>query len=152
MKATYTTKVKELIGGLRADPPTGMAKEQRDIVMQRCKEKHNGYVTITFSTPHRPRSRGQQGLVHDWFQDIAEYTGNTLDHVKMGLKIMAMDEGWPMQRDNDGNAIIDPFTGKTKPISEADASIEQETILMNVTRRFAAEYKIPLRKLPGENE
>lgn len=146
MKAEYTTKIIEQIGGLKAEPPTGFAKESRDAVLKRCFEKHNSYVTISFSTPHRPRSKGQQGLVHDWFQDIAVFTGNDMGHVKMAMKKMAMSEGWPPMLDKDGEKMIDILTGEPMPMSEGDASIEEEAILLNVTRRFAAEWNIPLRK------
>jgi hypothetical protein len=117
----------------------------RDI-LDYCEKKRNGYLRVQVSPPYVRRSRGQQGLVHDWFQDIAVFTGNDLGHVKMAMKIMAMDEGWPPMRHADGSPVIDILTGKPKPMSEGEASIEEEQILLRVTERFAAEYGIELRK------
>lgn len=147
MNVEYTTKVEKRPNGmLYAAPPHGDAALLRDIVLQEAAEKHGGHVTIRISTPRRPRSKAQQGLLHDWLQDIAKETGNDLNHVKMAMKIMAMSEGWPAAKKPDGSPIIDLVTGNPMPISEAGATVEQEKILMNVVQRFAAEYQIRLKK------
>jgi len=146
MKLEYTTKVTRKDGVIFANPPGGVERDMRDSLLTLCEAKHGGYVTIRFSTPRRPRSKGQQGLLHDWLQDIAVATGNDLNHVKMAMKIMAISEGWPIAKNADGSPVIDILTGKPMPISEADASVEEESILMRVVQRFAAEYQIHLRK------
>jgi len=143
----YTSKIiRSAEGRLYTDPPTGNLVDLRDALLRECREKHNGFVNIRFSTPRRPRRRNQQGLLHDWLHDIAKATGNELGHVKMALKIMAMSEGWPAMRDANGEPIIDIFTGNPLPMSEADATVEEESILMRTVQRFAAEYQIELRK------
>ena len=56
------------------------------------------------------------------------------DMVKMALKIMAMEHGYPGAK----------VGGIKMPMSEADADTEQESILIETAHKFAAENSIPL--------
>ena len=96
-----------------------------------------GQACVKFTKPHKPRSTGRgssSAHFHGHCMSIAIGTGNSFDMVKMALKVIAMDEGYP------GKVIC----GKKMPQSEADASTEDEHILIEVAHRVAAEEGITL--------
>ena len=96
-----------------------------------------GQVYCKLGKPKRPRSTGagsQSAHFHGHCMSIAIGTGNSFDDVKMALKMLAMDEGYP------GKIV----NGIQIPQSEADASVEDERILIEVAHRVAAEEGIPL--------
>ncbi len=96
-----------------------------------------GQVYCKFGKPKKPRTTGagsQSAHFHGHCMSIAIGTGNSFDDVKMALKIIAMDEGYP------GKVV-----GTVKiPQSEADASTSDEHILIEVAHRVAAEEGIKL--------
>lgn len=92
---------------------------------------------VKFTRPKKPRTTGpgsQSAHFHGHCMSIAIATCNTLEMVKVALKEIAMDEGYP------GKIIC----GKKIPQSEADASTDDERILIETAHRIAAEEGIAL--------
>lgn len=147
MKVEYTTKVRRNDDGtLYAQPPHGDAHLLRDVVLQEAERKHGGHVTVKISTPHRPRSTGkgsQSAHFHGHVQSIAMETGQPAEDVKSYLKAKAVDLGYPMLMDTEGNPILNLW-GTYQGISEADASVEDEIKLIEAAHMLAADLGIRL--------
>jgi len=141
MKVSYVTHVQELTGGLKADPPRGTAKDLRDAVLAECAKKHNNYVAVTFSTPHRPRSTGphsQSAHFNGHCQTISEETGQPMEDVRKYVKARAVSRGYPMLTDINGSPILDLW-GNVQGASEADASVEECKLLIEEVHQLASE-------------
>lgn len=113
-----------------------------------CDDKHNGYIKVTFSTPRKIRSTGknsQNAHLNGHIQQICEDTGNEFDLVKLAVKEKAIDMGYPMLLDSNGNTKRG-FYGIRLAQSEADASVEECKILIDSVHLMAAELCITLRE------
>lgn len=108
-----------------------------------AKERGDFYrVTIDF--PGKPRTTGegsQSAHFHGHIRQIAFETGNTFDDVKQAIKIRAAE---------DMKYPCSVILGKTIPQSEADATTEEESILIEMAHLVAAENGIILTE--GEEE
>jgi hypothetical protein len=127
----------------------------RQLVFERPKESHNevwdflnttgkrtnDFFRLRIDRPFRPRKTGPRSAsnrVHGHCADLAEQLTDeargvryTAEQVKAAMKRMAVAEGWPTYLDLDGTE---------QPMSEADASVEQETVLNRVIQRFADQH------------
>ena len=101
--------------------------------------KTNDHFRVRIDRPFRPRRTGYRSgsaRLHGHCADLAEQLTDeskgirySADQVKQAMKRMAASErGWPTYLDIDGTE---------QPMSEADASIEQETFINRVLQRFA---------------
>lgn len=109
-------------------------------------KKHNDYYLVTISNPKRLRTTGKNSQNHclnGWIQFFCVETGNDFHQVKMYVKKKAISRGYPIQKDDNGNYKTDLY-GDPMPISEADASIEQASFLIEEMNQLAAEYNIIL--------
>lgn len=97
-------------------------------------EKHGDRYKVIVATPKRPRTTGDHSQNH-WIngavQRIAAQSGNDFNAVKMHLKTLAINAGWPFETLPDGTIM---------PRSEAEASVEEASILIETIQRFAAEW------------
>jgi hypothetical protein len=111
-----------------------------------CKEKRGGYISLSLAPPRKPRSTGkgsQNHAINGWCQQISMETGNSFDDVKKYCKQVAVSMGYPILEDINGSAIVD-FWGNTNGISEADASIEEASVLIKAIKQIADELSITL--------
>lgn len=111
-----------------------------------CAKKHNYYVRVKFSTPARARSTGyksQNTHLNGHCQQIAEDTGNDFALVKLCVKEKAIDMGYPMLYDDNGNPKVG-MHGIRLAQSESDASTVECKILIEAAHLIAAEYGVNL--------
>jgi hypothetical protein len=102
-------------------------------------KRDNGYVTIKISNVHRPRSTGygsQNHHLNGHIQQLAEYTGNHFEVVKLEVKNRAIGMGYPMLV-IDGKVQMD-IHGRPMGISESEASVEECSILIEACHELAA--------------
>jgi hypothetical protein len=108
--------------------------------------KTNDHFRLRIDAPFRPRKTGPRSgsnRLHGHCQDIAEWLIDddgqplyTADQVKAAMKRMTAGEGhWRTRLSLDG---------AEEPISEADASQEEENWANKTLERFADEHRIPL--------
>lgn len=116
-------------------------------LFQKCEKKFNGYVTVKFETPFKPRSTGKFSQNSKWYgdlQQIAVETDNDIETIKYIVKHMAVSRGYPAQKTHDGR--FKQICGLYLGISSADASMEQFSILIQCTQQLADEKGIRLKE------
>ena len=102
--------------------------------------KTNEHFRVRIDRPFRPRRTGYRSgsaRLHGHCADLAEQLTDekkgiiyTPDQVKQAMKRMAASEGgWP--------TTLDVLDGTEQPMSEADASMEQEVFINRVLQRYA---------------
>ena len=114
-----------------------------------CKKafKHNVFVEVIIRPQRRTRTTGEKSQNHALngaIQQICQETGNDFQDVKEYIKSRAVAMGYPMLI-KDGKVVINPY-GEPKGISEADSSIEECAILIEVAHMLASEYGIELKE------
>ena len=117
-------------------------------LVQKSERFHNGFVTITISLPHKPRSTGYRSQNHHLnghIQQIASETGNPSEVIKLEAKVRAVDMEYPMLIREDGSVQKDLW-GRIMGISEADSSTEECAILIEATHMIASELGIILKE------
>jgi hypothetical protein len=96
------------------------------------------YVKI--GLPRKPRTTGEGSQSHHFnghVQQIAAYTGDSFDDVKMHLKREAMSMGYPSHTTKFGEVV---------PESEANASTVECGYLIDTAHRIASEFGIILKE------
>jgi hypothetical protein len=105
--------------------------------------KLKGWALVTVTKPFRPRSTGPQSQNHHLnghIQEICAETGNDFNVVKTWVKQQAISRGYPFET----------FHGVMVPKSEANASVEECAILIDVVHQLAAELGIMLSETETE--
>jgi len=106
------------------------------------------FLQVTFQPPFRPRSTGkgsQSARFHGFVAQICVATQDSFDRLKMELKQKAISRGYPFE-------VIHYQTPEGVYVelsiaqSEARASVEQESILIDVVEMDAAEKGVTLRE------
>lgn len=123
-------------------------KQQCQDLFKKCAVKHNYYCRVKFSTPKRLRSTGknsQNAHLNGHIQQICEDTGNEFDLIKLAVKERAIDMGYPMLLDSNGNPKIGLY-GIRLAQSESDSSTEECKILIDAVHLIASEMGICLRE------
>jgi hypothetical protein len=113
-----------------------------------CDKKHNLYCRVEFSTPKRKRTTGehsQNAHLNGHIQQISEETGNPFDLVKLMVKEQAIDMGYPMLLNSNGEPVTGLY-GIRLAISESEASIEECKLLIDSVHLIAGELDIILRE------
>ena len=108
-------------------------------------EKTHGYLQAIFKPPFRPRSTGaksQSHRINGFIAQIAQATGDDFETVKIRCKQKAISRGWPF-------ITIEESIGGVMheyrvAMSEADASVEQASILIEAVEQYAAECGVEL--------
>ncbi len=104
----------------------------------------SGYWNVKISRPKRPRTTGWKSQNHHFrghCRDIMAQTGNSMTAVATALKEHAVEFfGYPE----------DEVFGKMKPRSEADLDTVEESLLIDATHHFAAEWNYWLRENDDE--
>jgi len=138
-------RVKYQDGRYSIEPPVGASRAFRDL-LKFSFEKRGGFISASYDLPKRPRTTGsgsQSAHFHGHVQTIAMSTGQPAEDVKKWVKQKAIDRGYPMLKDSEGNPILDIW-GFYQGISEADASVEDEIALIETAHQLAAELNITL--------
>lgn len=120
-----------------------------DALVERSQQRYKGDMWFAWAMdlPRRPRKTGYRSgsaHFHGHCQTIAEDTGNDFEDVKMYLKRRAIRRGYPMQMGKDGKIRYSLVDGLPLPQSEADASIEQENMLIEEAHQLGAELEVRL--------
>lgn len=105
------------------------------------------YFSVEFKRPFRPRSTGKDSQSHrinGFCAQIAEFIGEDFDTVKIRMKQKAIARGWPFV------TVEEDIGGVTHEYkiakSEADASVEEASILNDVIEQYAAEIGCVLQE------
>jgi hypothetical protein len=104
--------------------------------------KSNDHFEVTIGRPFRPRKTGYRsgsarlhGHCHDLAEQMAKESqnvGKLAERIKAAMKRMTAGEGlWRTFLDIDGTE---------QPISEAEASVEEESAINRILQRFADEH------------
>lgn len=101
-------------------------------VLKRCNEKNGGYAKITIETPRKARTLPQNAKFHAMCQELAVYTGNDMEDVKIGVKERAMSRGYPHK--------LNEISGNIQPKSSADVDTSEMAILIETLYEVAAEF------------
>jgi len=107
-----------------------------------------GFYHVTVSKPRKPRTKGEKSQNHHingHIQQIAIFTGQPFEDIKKRCKQVAVTRGYPILEDEAGTAITDLW-GNVNGISEADASTEDASILIEAIHQLADELEIILRE------
>jgi hypothetical protein len=113
-----------------------------------CDEKHDGYVTLTISTPHKARTTGyksQNHAINGYIQQIANETGEDFGVIKLYCKMRAVKRGYPLMERN-GDLVYSKFTGEVLPESEAYISTVEAGYLIDEIQQVASEAGIVLEE------
>ena len=139
MKYTITLKRIFKRGYLVFLPPDDLGAQERiKQVLGKCKDKHADFVTVTFETPHRPRSTGKNSQnSHAWGHctQIARELGMELHEVEYIAKVRAIKRGYP----------VSLKLGIPVPYSQANISVEECAVLIEEYHQIAAENGIILK-------
>lgn len=141
MKAEYVLKEVFRKGEISfLVPENEGAKERLREVLGECKEKNNGYVLCSFSSPKRPRSLGmgsQNHHLNGHIMQICQETGNDYETIKAMVKIIVVEKmGYPFET----------FHSQIIPKRERDCNTEECAMLIEAAHILAAENEITLRE------
>lgn len=106
-------------------------------------------VTVTIEKPFRPRTTGyksQNHALNGFIQQICMETGQDFASTKSYIKQRAIEMGYPRlaQRTVRGIEDVTDWWGNPVGISEADASIQDCSLLIECAVQLAAELGITL--------
>lgn len=116
-------------------------------LLKYCAEKRGGFVSFTLSAPRKPRTTGDKSQNHHLnghIQQISLSTGQPFEDVKKYVKSRAIDMGYPMLY-RDGVLVLDLWDNPIG-ISEADASTEECSLLIESAHMVAAELGVILEE------
>lgn len=124
------------------------AKQAYDNMLDYCKERKGGYVSLILHPPRKPRTTGEKSQNHainGFCQQIAVSTGQPFDDVKKHCKQVAVGMGYPIQKDKNGFAVKD-FWGNTNGVSETEIDTQEAGTLIDAIKLVAAELNIKLKE------
>jgi len=110
---------------MRVDVPKPFAGAL-DALINKVMAKHNGYMTVSFDIPHKPRTVGehsQNNHVHGHARTIGNYTGEDVAVVIYQECLRAEKRGYPCNINDFGDRVPKPF--KEASTQEAYYVIEQ---------------------------
>jgi hypothetical protein len=108
--------------------------------------RDNGYINITISNVHKPRSTGwksQNHAINGYIQLIATETGEDFGVIKMYCKRRALSRGYPLM-EREGKLVYSKVTGEVLPESEANLSTVEAGYLIDEIQQLASELGINL--------
>ncbi|MCK9570955.1 hypothetical protein M0R72_18545 [Candidatus Pacearchaeota archaeon] len=115
------------------------------VVADKSLKSRGGYLSLTIDLPKRPRSTGPGSAsnhLHGHCQQLTMVFDMSIDRVKMYIKIRAaLEMGYPAEMIN-GIAI---------PQSEALATVEEESKLIEMAHIVASERGVALIEEPGND-
>lgn len=136
----YVLKVADIPGRVGFVPPENAAARaniKRELA--KCRNKHNGFVLVTFQPPKRPRTTGensQNHLLNGIIMQICSETGNDYDTVKTAVKMIAVEQfAYPFKT----------IGGRVIPQRERDCSVEECGKLIEAAQMLAADLGVVVR-------
>jgi len=111
------------------------------VLADKLEKNHTKQVYVKLGYPKKPRTTGkdsQSAHFNGHVQQIAQYTGDSFDEVKMHLKREAISMGYPCHTTS---------FGKYMPDSEADASTVECSYLIDTAHRIASLFDIKLKEI-----
>jgi len=110
----------------------------RELARKAHNDKYNDVLELDIGLPRRPRTKSQQGLLHVQIGLLALSKNVRPETMKVYIKtIAALKYGYPTEE------LDHVFV----PKSEADATVDEESILINVTNELAMEWGINLEEI-----
>ena len=104
-------------------------------------------VVVTVEPWCEPRTKAQNAQYQLWVKRISAQTGIRSDELKRMAKDDAVGFGYPVERDEDGEPIMQ--YGSCIPKSTKDVTIGQMKILMRSLRNIALEHDVVLEDTKG---
>ena len=126
----------------KGDSPSELVSTVRQFV----KEYPNG-VVVTVEPFCLPRTKKQNGQFQVLVKRLSVQSGFPTDAVKMMVKDIAVGHGYPVERDEDGEPIMQH--GSYVPLSTAKATIGQFKLLIESCYDLALKYDIVLDDVKG---
>lgn len=111
------------------------------VLKQDLDKKRVSQVYVKLGKPRKPRTTGersQNAHLNGHVQQIAAYTGDSFDDVKMYVKREAISLGYPYHTSTFGDVV---------PESEANASTVECGYLIDTAHRIASDMGIKLREM-----
>lgn len=103
-----------------------------------CQKKNNDYVSLTLSTPKKPRTTGKGSQNHHLnghIMQICQESGNDYETIKYCIKMLAVEKlGFPFKT----------VAGHILPQGEKDSSTEECAKLIEASHILAAQLGIIL--------
>lgn len=137
----YVLKVADIPGRVGFVPPENAAARaniKRELA--KCRNKHNGFVLVTFQPPKRPRTTGEGSQNHHLNGHIMQICNETCagySAVKDEVKRIAVESmGYPYEIVN----------GHIHPKGESDSSTDECALLIEAAHVLAADLGIILQE------
>lgn len=109
-------------------------------MLQYCIDKRGGFISVTFSPPHKPRTTGEKSQSHHFnghVQQICQFIGEDFDVVKMEIKRRAIKRGYPTRTTKFKTVI---------PISESESSTAECAMLIDTVHEIADFLEFTLKE------
>ncbi len=116
------------------------AEDAWSALVQSLQKKRVYQVYVKIGYPRKPRTTGehsQNSHLNGHVQQIAAYTGDSFDDVKMHIKREAIAMGYPYHTNSFGEVV---------PDSEANASTVECGYLIDTAHRIASDLGITLKE------
>jgi len=105
-------------------------------------------VIVTIEPWCEPRTAKQNGTYQLWVKRISTQTGIPTDILKRMAKEKAIGYGYPVERDEDGEPILQ--YGYVIPKSTKDVAVEDMVILLRCLEEIGLENKVVLNDERGK--
>jgi hypothetical protein len=111
-----------------------------DALINKVMAKHNGYMTVSFDIPHKPRTVGKFSQNnHAWghARQIANYSGEDVEVVVYQECLRAEKRGYPCEINQFGDRVPKPFK---------EASTQEANYVIDMMHEDAAFLGIVLQE------
>ena len=124
--------------------------ESPHVLTQTVREYINRYpngVVVTVEPYCLPRTKKQNGTYQVMVRRLSEQSGLSTQMVKQMAKHIAVGHGYPVERDEDGEPIME--YGSFVPKSTKDVTIGQMKILIEALHQLGLKYDVVLEDVKG---
>lgn len=105
-------------------------------------------VIVTVEPYCSPRTAKQNGTYQLWVKRIHSQTGIPTDQLKKMAKEMAVGYGYPVERDEDGEPILQ--YGSVVPKSTRDVAVEDMVVLLRCLEKIAIKHDVVIDDVRGK--
>lgn len=102
-------------------------------------------LVLTAVEQRKVKSLSQNAHLNGHVQQISDVTGQDFNDVKKYVKQQAVKKGYPVKQDDSGFPMVDLW-GDSLPISEADCTPEQCSLLIDEVHILASELGVVLKE------
>lgn len=148
MGVTVILQYQEIEGMLCFSKPSAEFMFRVQQVLDKCKDKNNGYVAVTLDKPRKPRTTGegsQNNLFWELCTKIANEVGDDSDGMRdteNGIKMRALSRGYPFR--------VNKLTGEKVPESMTKVDTVQMSYLIDTAYQICSELNINVQ-VPASN-